>query len=91
MSNKCVICNISIPEGRQICPICEKAEDNFVRTSFPAQLCDFNWPPKPNVELSFGSYDGNYDFLVNYRRAKPLNRFQIWMFKICFGIRAKNL
>jgi hypothetical protein len=30
---------------------------------------------EPNVELSFGAYDGNYDFLVNYRRAKPLNRF----------------
>lgn len=48
-------------------------------------------PPKPNVELSFGAYDGNYDFLVNYRRAKPLNRFQIWMFKVCFGIRARNI
>ena len=47
--------------------------------------------PKPNVELSFGAYDGNYDFLVNYRRAKPLNRFQIWMFKVCFGIRARNI
>lgn len=46
---------------------------------------------KPNVELSFGAYDGNYDFLVNYRRAKPLNRFQIWMFKVCFGIRARNI
>ena len=47
--------------------------------------------PKPNVKLSFGAYDGNYDFLVNYRRAKPLNRFQIWMFKVCFGIRARNI
>jgi hypothetical protein len=47
--------------------------------------------PKPNVELSFSAYDGNYDFLVNYRRAKPLNRFQIWMFKVCFGIRARNI
>lgn len=47
--------------------------------------------PKPNVELSFGAYDGNYDFLINYRRAKPLNRFQIWMFKVCFGIRARNI
>lgn len=46
---------------------------------------------EPNTELSFGANDGNYDFLVNYRRAKPLNRFQIWMFKVCFGIRARNL
>ena len=48
-------------------------------------------PLKPNVELSFGAHDGNYDFLVCYRRAKPLNRFQIWMFKVCFGIRARNI
>ena len=48
-------------------------------------------PPKPNVELSFGAYDGNYDFLINYRRAKPLTKFQIWMYKVCFGIRAKNI
>lgn len=47
--------------------------------------------PKPNTELSFGAHDGNYDFFVCYRRAKPLNRFQIWMFKVCFGIRARNL
>ena len=46
---------------------------------------------KPNTELSFGAYDGNYDFLVNYRRTKPLNRFQIWMFKVCFGVRARNI
>lgn len=46
---------------------------------------------EPNTELSFGAYDGNYDFLVNYRRAKPLNRLQIWMFKVCFGIRARNI
>ena len=46
---------------------------------------------EPNIELSFGAYDGNYDFLVNYRRAKPLNRFQIWMYKVCFGIRARNI
>lgn len=47
--------------------------------------------PKPNTELSFGAGDGNYDFLVNYCRAKPLNRFQIWMYKVCFGIRARNI
>lgn len=48
-------------------------------------------PPKPNTELSFGAGDGNYDFLVNYRRTKPLNKFQIWMYKVCFGIRARNI
>lgn len=90
MSNKCVICNSPIPEGRMICPACEKAKDDFVRTPFPAQLCDFKWPPKPNVELSFGMESGP-NFLITYRRAKPLIRFQIWMFKVCFGIRARNL
>lgn len=47
--------------------------------------------PTPNTELSFGAGDGNYDFLVCYRRVKPLNRFQIWMYKVCFGIRARNI
>ena len=47
--------------------------------------------PRPNTELSFGASDGSYDFLVCYRRAKPLNRFQIWMYKVCFGIRARNI
>ena len=48
-------------------------------------------PPKPNTELSFGAGDGNYDFLIYYYRAKPLNWFQRWMFKVCFGIRARNI
>lgn len=48
-------------------------------------------PPKPNTELSFGAGDGRYDFLIYYRRAKPLNKFQIWMYKVCFGIRARNV
>ena len=48
-------------------------------------------PLKHNTELSFGAGDGNYDFLVCYHRAKPLNRFQIWMFKVCFGLRARNV
>lgn len=46
---------------------------------------------KNNVELSFNG--GNYeaDFIVGYCRKKPLNRFQIWMFKFCFGICARNV
>lgn len=48
-------------------------------------------PPEPNTELSFGAGNGEYDFLIYYRRAKPLNRFQIWMYKVCFGIRARNI
>ena len=48
-------------------------------------------PPKPNTELSFGANDGQCDFVVYYRRAKPLNKFQIWMYKVCFGIRTRNV
>jgi hypothetical protein len=47
--------------------------------------------PKPNIELSFGATDEKYDFLITYYRTKPLNRFQIWMYKVCFGIRARNI
>ena len=48
-------------------------------------------PLEPNTELSFGASDRQYDFLVCYRRAKPLNKFQIWMYKVCFGICARNI
>lgn len=54
-------------------------------------LATISEPLEPNTELSFGAGDGSYDFLVCYRRAKPLNRFQIWMYKVCFGIRARNI
>lgn len=54
-------------------------------------LAAISEPPEPNTELSFGAGDRQYDFLVCYRRSKPLNRFQIWMYKICFGIRARNI
>ena len=89
MNNRCVICDSPIPEGRHICQTCEKAEE-YVRTPFPAQLCEIALPPKANVELSFGMESGP-NFLITYRRAKPLNRFQIWMFKVCFGICARNI
>lgn len=89
MSNRCVMCNSPIPEGRQVYQTCEKAEE-YLRTPHPAQLCDIKWPPEPNVELSFGMESGP-NFLITYRRAKPLNRFQIWMFKVCFGICARNI
>lgn len=47
--------------------------------------------PKNNVELSFNGGSTEMDFIVSYRRKKPLNWFQIWMFNICFGIRARNV
>lgn len=85
MSNQCVMCGAEMPEGGHICTKCM---DGAVQPNRVAQVIA---PLKPNTELSFGAYDGNYDFLVNYRRAKPLNRFQIWKFKVCFGIRARNI
>ena len=54
------------------------------------EYAELKIPPLPNVELSFGERGGP-NLLINYRRNKPLTRFQIWMFKICFGIEAKNL
>ena len=84
MVNQCVICGAEMPEGGHVCAECAAGamQPNF---SGVTELL------KPNTELSFGAGDGKYDFLINYRRAKPLNRFQIWMYKVCFGIRARNI
>lgn len=84
MTNQCVMCGAEMPEGGHICIKCA---DGAAHPIF-VEAVEI---PKPNTELSFGAGDGNYDFLVNYRRAKPLNRFQIWMYKVCFGIRARNI
>lgn len=91
--DNCVMCGRELPteSGSMVCPSCTlsclaKPTNTF---DWPAEEIAF--PYKPNVELSFGAADGNYDFIVNYRRAKPLNRFQIWMYKVCFGIRARNI
>ena len=84
MVNQCVMCGAEMPEGGHVCIKCM---DSAARPIF-VETIEF---PKPNTELSFGAGDGNYDFLVCYRRAKPLNRFQIWMYKVCLGIRAKNI
>jgi hypothetical protein len=85
MTNQCVMCGAEMPEGGHICTKCM---DGAVQPNYFAQIIE---PPKPNTELSFSGCYGNYDFLINYRRAKPLNRFQIWMYKICFGICARNI
>jgi hypothetical protein len=79
------MCGAEMPEGGHVCKFCQTGA---VR---PNRLIQVVAPPKPNTELSFGANDGQYDFLINYRRAKPLNRFQIWMYKVCFGICAKNI
>lgn len=85
MTNQCVMCGAEMSEGGHICTKCM---DGAVQPNRFAQVAVL---PKPNTELSFGASDGQYDFLVCYRRAKPLNRFQIWMYKVCFGIRARNI
>lgn len=46
--------------------------------------------PTPNVTLDFGTED-HTNFSITYYRNKPLNRFQIWMFKVCFGVKARNM
>ena len=86
--NECVMCNAPLPTecGSMVCEQCKKDSER----PLPFETSRVIKPLKPNTELSFGAGE-NYDFLINYRRAKPLNRFQIWMFKVCFGIRARNL
>ena len=86
--DRCVACGTQLPAecGSMVCEQCMKKAETS-----PVQIATLVQPLLPNTELSFGADDGSYDFLVNYRRAKPLNRFQIWMYKICFGIRARNI
>lgn len=86
--NECVICGQQILDecGSMVCEACLKKAQ-----ATPIMLAEVIKPKEPNVELSFGADNGEYDFLVCYRRAKPLNWFQRWMFKVCFGINAKNV
>lgn len=83
--NQCVMCGAEMPEGGHVCAKCTAG------AAQPNRFAQVIAPPKPNTELSFGANDGQYDFVVYYRRAKPLNQFQIWMYKVCFGIRARNI
>ena len=85
MVNQCVMCGAEMPEGGHVCINCQAGavqSPPFVKMDTPL---------RPNTELSFGDNEGQHDILINYRRAKPLNRFQIWMYKVCFGIRARNI
>jgi hypothetical protein len=79
------MCGAEMPEGGHVCANCMTSA---IQPNLLVQVIE---PPKPNVKLSFGASDGKNDFLVYYRRAKPLNKFQIWMYKVCFGIIAKNI
>lgn len=84
--DRCLICGNIIPEGTHVCPRCEICEIP------PVGKAKLFVPPVANVELSFGSGEKFApNFQINYHRTKPLNKFQIWMFKICFGVIAKNI
>lgn len=85
--DKCVMCGRELPTecGTMVCPQCMRD------ATIPKTAAKIMEIPPNNVELSFNGGDPTMDFIVAYRRAKPLNWFQRWMFKICFGIRAKNI
>ena len=87
--DECVMCNAPLPTecGSMVCERCKKSSEEPLRFEVGKIIN----PIKLNTELSFGAGDENYDFLIYYRRAKPLSKFQIWMYKICFGIRARNI
>ena len=77
-------------EGGHVCAACEAEMTEKAEMVKGLKYGTVLTPPKHNTELSFG-LDSGPNFLVNYRRAKPLNKFQIWMFKVCFGITARNV
>ena len=85
MANQCVMCGIEMPEGGHVCVKCM---NGVIQSNHLIGSIKF---PKSNTELPFGADNKNYDFIANYCRAKPLNRFQIWMHKICFGICIRNI
>ena len=83
--NLCIMCLREIPEGRMVCPSCELEVDVSESKNIVVEF------PLNNVELSFNGGESSMDYIISYRRTKPLNRFQIWMFKMCFGIKARNI
>lgn len=89
MINQCVMCGAPLPNECNSM-VCAQCKQNY-GDSPVLNVGKIIEPQKPNVELSFGAGDGTSDFLIYYRRVKPLNRFQIWMYKVCFGIRARNI
>ena len=85
--NNCVMCGRDLPNEYEFmyCPQCWR-DATIPKTAYSV----IDIPPN-NTELSFNGGNTEMDFIVSYRRTKPLNKFQIWMFKICFGIRARNI
>lgn len=88
MDNCCVMCGRELPteHDSMVCPQCIRD------VTIPKTAHSIIEIPPNNIELSFNGGNGlEMDFIVGYRRAKPLNWFQRWMFKACFGIRARNM
>ena len=87
MDRHCVMCGREMPIecGTMVCPQCWRD------ATIPKTVAQIIEIPPNNVELSFNGGETTMDFIVAYRRAKPLNWFQRWMFWVCFGIRARNM
>ena len=85
--DRCVMCGRELPTecGEMVCAQCLR-DVTVPKTAHSI----YDIPPN-NVELSFNGGEPAMDFIVAYRRTKPLNKLQIWMFKVCFGIKARNI
>ena len=89
MVNQCVMCGAQLPAECNSM-VCAQCKQNY--GDYPLHIVGYGIEqPKNNTELSFGAGNKTRDFIVSYYRAKPLNKFQIWMYKVCFGIRARNI
>lgn len=80
----CVMCGKELPTecGSMVCSDCMSNTVKYAHA--PKQL-------PYNTYFSFNGGSTAQDFVVGCRRSKPLNKFQIWMFKVCFGIEARNV
>ena len=86
--NECVMCGCKLPEEWESM-VCERCKVSFRKDVMVVGRGIVI--ARPNTELSFGAGDKTRDFIVSFHRHKPLNKFQIWMYKVCFGIRARNI
>jgi hypothetical protein len=96
--SKCVSCGEDVPEGRIACNKClndistkhlreEKVNAEILKASGTGITVG---KIKTNVQMHFSDDPYSTDMVIYYYRKKPLNKFQIWMYKVCFGIRAEN-
>ena len=97
--SKCISCGVDVPEGRIACSSCLKDDPAVIRAKeekFNSEILKASGAAvaigkiKTNVQLHFSDDPYGSDMVIYYYRKKPLNKFQIWMYKVCFGIRAEN-